>query len=63
MIVTSVDDPRLNEVERDLWLRQGHNSQLTIPLRIREQIANDMQTDKDKKSDIEKLLIKCGKKA
>jgi len=28
-----------------------------------EQIANDMQTDKDKKSDIEKLLVKCGKKA
>jgi chromosomal replication initiator protein len=28
-----------------------------------EQIANDLQTDKDKKSDIEKLLIKCGKKA
>ncbi len=28
-----------------------------------EQIANDMQTDKDKKTDIEKLLIKCGKKA
>jgi chromosomal replication initiator protein len=28
-----------------------------------EQISNDMQTDKDKKTDIEKLLIKCGKKA
>ena len=28
-----------------------------------EQISNDLQTDKDKKDDIEKLLIKCGKKA
>jgi chromosomal replication initiator protein len=28
-----------------------------------EQIANDLQTDKDKKSDIDKLLVKCGKKA
>jgi chromosomal replication initiator protein len=28
-----------------------------------EQISNDLQTDKNKKEDIEKLLIKCGKKA
>jgi chromosomal replication initiator protein len=28
-----------------------------------EQISNDLQTDKAKKDDIEKLLIKCGKKA
>jgi chromosomal replication initiator protein len=28
-----------------------------------EQITNDIQTDHDKKTDIEKLLIKCGKKA
>lgn len=27
-----------------------------------EQISNDIQIDKDKKNDIEKLLIKCGKK-
>lgn len=27
-----------------------------------EQISNDLQTDKDKKEDIEKLLIKCGKR-
>ncbi|MBI9009269.1 MAG: chromosomal replication initiator protein DnaA [Tenericutes bacterium] len=27
-----------------------------------EQISNDIQTDKDKKNDVEKLLIKCGKK-
>lgn len=39
VVVTSVDDPRLNAVEREFWLRHGHNSQLTIPLRIREQIA------------------------
>ncbi len=26
-----------------------------------EQISNDIQTDKDKKNDVEKLLIKCGK--
>ncbi len=28
-----------------------------------EQITNDIQTDKTKKDDVEKLLIKCGKKA
>lgn len=28
-----------------------------------EQISNDLQTDKVKKNDIDKLLIKCGKKA
>jgi len=28
-----------------------------------EQIANDMQIDSIKKSDIDKLLVKCGKKA
>jgi chromosomal replication initiator protein len=28
-----------------------------------EQIANDIQTDKAKKDDVDKLLIKCGKKA
>ncbi len=28
-----------------------------------EQITNDIQTDQDKKTDIEKLLIKCGKKS
>jgi chromosomal replication initiator protein len=27
-----------------------------------EQISNDIQTDKDKKNDVDKLLIKCGKK-
>lgn len=27
-----------------------------------EQITNDLETDKDKKNDIEKLLVKCGKK-
>jgi len=27
-----------------------------------EQISNDVQTDKDKKNDVDKLLIKCGKK-
>ncbi|MDD3122193.1 MAG: chromosomal replication initiator protein DnaA [Candidatus Izemoplasmatales bacterium] len=28
-----------------------------------EQISNDLETDKEKKNDIEKLLVKCGKKA
>ena len=28
-----------------------------------EQITNDIQTNQNKKTDIEKLLIKCGKKA
>ena len=36
--VTSIDDPRLNYAERDLLKRWGHNTELIIPLRIREQV-------------------------
>ena len=36
--VTSIDDPRLNYAERDLMKRWGHNTELIIPLRIREQV-------------------------
>ncbi|NLE23005.1 MAG: SpoIIE family protein phosphatase [Actinobacteria bacterium] len=35
VIVTSLDDPRLNSVERDLMRADGHNTELIIPLRIR----------------------------
>ncbi len=38
VIVTSVDDPRLNYAERDLMRRWGRNSELIIPLRIREHV-------------------------
>jgi len=38
VLVTSCDDPRLNDVERGLMLRWGHNTQLSIPLRIREHV-------------------------
>jgi serine phosphatase RsbU (regulator of sigma subunit) len=38
VIVTSIDDPRLNYAERDLMKRWGHNSELIIPLRIREHV-------------------------
>ena len=37
--VTSIDDPRLNYAERDLMKRWGHNTELVIPLRIREQVT------------------------
>ena len=38
VLVTSVDDPRLNDVERELMDRWGHSTQLSIPLRIREHV-------------------------
>ena len=38
VVVTSLDDPRLNYAERDLMKRWGHNTQLIIPLRVREQV-------------------------
>ena len=38
VIVTSIDDPRLNYAERDLMKRWGHNTELIIPLRIREHV-------------------------
>ena len=38
VIVTSIDDPRLNDAERDLMQRWGHNTELIIPLRIREHV-------------------------
>jgi serine phosphatase RsbU (regulator of sigma subunit) len=38
VVVTSPDDPRLNDIERRLMLREGLNTQLSIPLRIREHV-------------------------
>jgi serine phosphatase RsbU (regulator of sigma subunit) len=38
VLVSSLDDPRLNDTERELMRRWGHNSELVIPLRIREQV-------------------------
>ncbi len=38
VMVTSIDDPRLNYAERDLMKRWGHNTELIIPLRIREHV-------------------------
>jgi serine phosphatase RsbU (regulator of sigma subunit) len=39
VLVTSRDDPRLNEVERDLLEQNGFNTQISIPLRIRERVT------------------------
>ena len=39
VVVTSLDDPRLNYAERDLMKRWGHNTELSIPLRIREHVV------------------------
>ena len=39
LVVTSLEDPRLNYAERDLMKRWGHNTQLIIPLRIREHVT------------------------
>ena len=38
VVVTSLDDPRLNYAERDLMKRWGHNTGLIIPLRVREHV-------------------------
>ena len=38
VLVTSLEDARLNEVERDLMRSEGFNTQLSIPLRIREHV-------------------------
>ena len=38
VLVTSPDDPRLNDAERELLERLGHQTQLSIPLRIRDRV-------------------------
>lgn len=38
VLVTSLDDPRLNDAERELLERLGHQTQLSIPLRIRDRV-------------------------
>ncbi len=37
-IITSRDDPRLSHAERELLTRLGHQTQLSIPLRIRDRV-------------------------
>jgi GAF domain-containing protein len=38
VVIASREDPRLNDLERELMQRSGHNTQLIIPLRIREHV-------------------------
>jgi serine phosphatase RsbU (regulator of sigma subunit) len=38
VVITSLDDHRLNAVERELMGRMGHQMQLSVPLRIRERV-------------------------
>jgi serine phosphatase RsbU (regulator of sigma subunit) len=38
VMVTSLDDSRLNDVERELMQRWGHRTELLIPLRIRDHV-------------------------
>jgi serine phosphatase RsbU (regulator of sigma subunit)/GAF domain-containing protein len=38
VVSTSYEDPRLNDVERELLQRWGHPTQLLIPLRIRDRV-------------------------
>ena len=38
VLVLSLDDPRLNDAERELMQRWGHKTQLSIPLRIRDRV-------------------------
>jgi serine phosphatase RsbU (regulator of sigma subunit) len=38
VLVTSLDDPRLNGTERELLERLGHHTQLSIPLRIGDRV-------------------------
>ncbi len=38
VLITSLDDPRLNATERQLMERMGHRTLLSVPLRIRERV-------------------------
>jgi len=38
VVVNSPDDPRLSEVEAELFRRYGHRTQLSVPLRIRDRV-------------------------
>jgi len=38
VVSTSFDDPRLNDVEREQLRRDGHPTQLLIPLRVRDRV-------------------------
>lgn len=38
VLVNSPDDPRLSEVEAELFRRYGHRTQLSVPLRIRDRV-------------------------
>jgi len=38
VVITSPDDPRLSEEERDYFVRYGHKTQLSISLRIRDRV-------------------------
>jgi serine phosphatase RsbU (regulator of sigma subunit) len=38
VLITSLEDPRLNEAERELLAKLGHQTQLSIPLRIRDRV-------------------------
>ena len=38
VLINSADDPRLSEVEAELFRRYGHRTQLSVPLRIRDRV-------------------------
>jgi serine phosphatase RsbU (regulator of sigma subunit) len=38
VVINSPDDPRLSEVEAELFRRYGHRTQLSVPLRIRDRV-------------------------
>lgn len=38
VLINSPDDPRLSEVEAELFRRLGHRTQLSVPLRIRDRV-------------------------
>ena len=38
VVINSADDPRLSEVEAELFRRYGHRTQLSVPLRIRDRV-------------------------
>ena len=38
VLVSSPDDPRLSEIEAELFRRYGHRTQLSVPLRIRDRV-------------------------
>jgi len=50
VVINSADDPRLSEVEAELFRRYGHGTQLSVPLRIRDRVIGLVEVFDDRES-------------